>query len=265
MAIKDIIVHLDNSASMAARLETAIAYATKFKAQLRGLHIITHNYYEPDNSRQTITAENIEELFNHRTTEAGVSSEWVLHDCSVSGCDTGTLLSAYAYYTDLIILGQHSINKSIAEIVEKTVLSCGKQVLVVPEYGSHTSAANRVLIAWKSGRESVRTINDGIPILKTANKVKILECKSNSNNMNLTGNTDNLIKYLSKHNIIATGDTISSNQLTIGDMILNYTCEEKIDLIMMGAAKPGRSGKPELSPIVKYILEHQTAPVLLAH
>ena len=106
MAIRDILVHLDNSTASIARLDVAIAYAKKHGACLRGLYLITHVYYEPSSIGEKSDHERAEQIFTTKTTEAGITAEWVCQECSTTGTSVCGLLSTYAYFTDLLIIGQ---------------------------------------------------------------------------------------------------------------------------------------------------------------
>jgi nucleotide-binding universal stress UspA family protein len=48
-------------------------------------------------------------------------------------------------------------------------------------------------------------------------------------------------------------------------MLLNYACEEKMDMMVMGAFTYSRHGTPDVSAVARYILRHMTVPVLMSH
>jgi nucleotide-binding universal stress UspA family protein len=147
--------------------------------------------------------------------------------------------------------------------VERLVLSSGRPVLIIPHSGIFITAGERIMVAWKAGRESIRAINDALPHMQRAQTVEIVECKQTNDIY------DETIKYvkvfLLKHEIIATVDVISSGNFPIGDMLLNNACEKNIDLLVMGGFAPNRRGKLELSPVARHVLNHLTAPVLMSH
>ena len=267
MSIRDILVHLDNSAASAARLDVAIAYASKHGAHLRGLYLITHFFYEPRALGESSDSEKAEQMFTAKTNDAGISAEWVFQDCSVMGANVCDLITSHAYFTDLVVLGQHNIYAPTvnipAELVERVVLSCGRPVLVIPYSGRFSTAGTRIMVAWKTGRESIRALNDALPHLENASSVEIVEGSVTHEVTNYSRNI--LIQFLSRHNIQAVFESINPGSFPIGDMLLNNACERKIDLIIMGAFAPNRRGKLELSPVARHMLNHLTAPVLLSH
>jgi nucleotide-binding universal stress UspA family protein len=267
MGIRDILVHIDNSAASASRLDVAIAYARKHGARLRGLYLITHFFYEPRAIDEKVDREKAEQLFTDKTLEAGIAAEWVFQDCSVMGSNVSDLITIHAYYTDLVVLGQvnpsHPTINMPTDLVERVILSSGRPVLVIPYSGSFKVAGERIMIAWKAGRESIRTVNDALPVLQKAHSVVIVEGKNphevdDASLKPVTG-------FLMKHDIYATIDVISSGNFPVGDMLLNNICEKKIDLLVMGAFAPNRRGKLDLSPVAQHVLKHLTAPVLMSH
>ncbi len=267
MGIRDILVHLDNSASSPHRLDVAISYAVKHGARLRGLYLITHSYYEPRALDEKTECEKIENMFIDKTQEAGILAEWVFQDSSVMGSNVSDLITMHAYFTDLIILGQANLSAPAAHIpidlVERVTLMCGRPVLVVPYTGIFNNSGTRMLIAWKAGRESIRVINDSIPILRKAHSVAITEI--GTTNMGQSQSLDNVSKFLDKHSINGSIEIINAGSFPIGDTLLNNVCEKKIDLLVMGAFAPNRRGTLELSPVAKHILKHLTVPVLISH
>jgi nucleotide-binding universal stress UspA family protein len=267
MGIKDILVHLDNSAASAVRLDVAITYARKHGARLRGLYLITHFYYAPSSIGEKTDRESAEQLFNNKTYEAGIASEWVFIDCSTMGSSVSDLIAMHAYYTDLLIIGQVNLSAPVinipTDIVERLVLSSGRPVMVIPYSGKFITAGERIMVAWKAGRESIRALNDALPYMKKAHSVVIVEGTKTHEMCDAT--VDSVREFLLKHEINASIDVISSENFPIGDMLLNNICEKKIDLLVMGAFAPNRRGKLELSPVAKHVLKHLTAPVLLSH
>lgn len=267
MEIRDILVHLDNSAASAARVDVAIAYARRHGARLRGLYLITHFFYEPSSLGEKTDSEKSEELFKNKTSDAGIDSEWVCQDCSTMGSNVCHLIAMHAYFTDLLIIGQVNHSAPVinmpTDLVERLVLSCGRPVLVIPYSGIFTTGGERIMIAWKAGRESIRAINDSMPLMKKAKTVEIVECKQTNDSNDVM--IESVKDFLLKHEIIATVDVISSGNFPIGDMLLNNVCEKNIDLLVMGAFAPNRRGKLELSPVARHVLNHLTAPVLMSH
>jgi nucleotide-binding universal stress UspA family protein len=267
MGIKDILVHLDNSAASASRLDVAIAYARKHNAALRGLYLITHLYYEPSDLGERAALEKAEQLFVTRTSEAGVPSEWIFQDYSVMGASVCDLVTLHAYYTDLVILGQADTSAPVAHIpvdlAERVALTCGRPVLIVPYAGIFKTAGDRIMVAWKAGRETIRAVNESLAIMQKSYMITIMEIETTGHGK--SASLECIKKYLATHELNVRNETINSGDFPIGDILLNSTCENNIDLLIMGAFAPNRRGKLELSSIARHIIRHLTVPLLIAH
>lgn len=267
MGIRDILVHIDNSAAASARLDVAIAYARKHSARLRGLYLITHLFYEPRTFGEETDSEKAEQMFAAKTFEAGIVAEWIFQDCSVMGSSVSDLITMHAYFTDLVILGQANLSAPVmnipTDLAERVILASGRPVLIIPYSGVFQTAGDRIMIAWKTGRESVRTVNDSLPHLQKARSVVIVEGRITSENH--YDSLETIKTFLLKHDIEVMLESINSGSFPIADMLLNSVCDKKIDLLVMGAFAPNRRGKLEISPVARHVIKHLTVPVLISH
>lgn len=272
MAIKNILLHLDNSPSCQSRIDLAIKMAQIHSAHLKGVYILPHQYYAPRQGPGSADgAHRAEELFSSRTAEAGISAEWLFVDWSVVGVTVNEILNLYAYYSDLTIIGQPDHNSpdrnTPYELPERLGLGTGRPLLIVPYAGSFSSSVNRVMIAWKAGRESSRVLHDALPIMEKAHHVSVVTVGSQNQDDDSTGrDITALCAYLSRHGITATHDQILvGSNFPVGDALLNHACEQKMDLLAMGGFASTRRGNFVFGPIAKHLMNHMTLPVMISH
>jgi len=272
MAFKDILLHLDNSASCPARIDMAIALARLHGAHLKGVYVVTHTYYAPRHgSGAPDTVAGVEALFKEKVARAGISAEWLYVDWAVVGVGISEVLDIYAYYSDLVIVGQpdHGNQQTSAppDLPERLGLGAGRPVLVVPYAGSFSGGCERVMVAWRAGREASRIVNDAMAILEKAQHVSVVTVSTQGMNDEKAANDAmKLCEYLSRHGITASHDQIlTSSSFPIGDVLLNYACEHKMDLLAMGAFAPSRRGVFALGPVARHLMNHMTVPVLISH
>lgn len=267
MGIKVILVHLDNSAASESRLDVAIAYASKHGALLRGLYLITHFFYEPHTQGKMTDSQKAEEMFAAKTSKAGIKTEWLFQDCSVLGSNVSDIITCHAYFSDLIVLGQVDLTSPVinipTDLVERVILACGRPVLIVPYSGTFQTAGDRIMIAWKVGRESIRAVNDSLPHMQKAKSVVVVEVVTT--NEDTDASLEAVKHFLMNHDIKIVIDLINSGSFPIGDTLLNNACEKKIDLLVMGAFTPNRRGKLEMNHVARHVLKHLTVPVLMSH
>ncbi len=269
MAIKDILVHLDNLAATDIRLELAINYARKHDANLRGLYLATSTFFEPRNSLEQSNYDRVETMFREKSGAAGIAAEWIRPGRSSSGVNIMDIMTTHAYYTDMVIVGQPNFkppNLNIQpELPEKLVLLCGRPVLVVPYAGTFETAGDRIMIAWRAGRESVRSVNDAMPCIEKSHVVSVIEVSEEAIPSESNDHIIHVRDFIARHNIHARTEQVFAGDFTVGDTILNLACEKTVDLLVMGAYVHSRRGTLTLSPVANHILRHLTMPVLMSH
>lgn len=269
MGIKDILVHLDDSAASESRLDLAILYARKHGARLRGLYPIAHAYYEPREVGGKSNLERIEKSFREKTSAAGVSSEWILFDSSVVGVSVTDIVINQGYFSDLVVVGQINSRTLIMNIpsdfLKRVVKATGRPVLVVPYAGIFETAGERIVIAWRAGRESVRSLGDAMPHIEKSHHVSVVGVSADMTLSESDSQITSVRSYLARHAVSVQADQVYTGNLSVADTILNITCERTADLLVMGAYAPNRRGALAFSPVAEHIIKHLTVPVLLSH
>lgn len=272
MAIKDILLHLDNSPSCQARIDLAIQIAKSHGAHIKGLFILSHSYYAPRHTTADAEeARTMEALFTARATAAGVSAEWLYVDWSVVGVRMTEIITLFTYYTDLVIIGQPSEAANSAgvpfDLPERLGLAGGKPLLIVPYAGNFSDSISRIMVAWKAGRESSRTLYDALPFLEKAEHLSIVTVANpGQQEYGAENDMQYLAAYLSRHQISAAHEQIlAPASLAVGDALLNHACEQKMDLLVMGGFAASRRGAFMLGPVARHLMNHMTVPVLLSH
>ncbi len=269
MSIRDILVHLDNLDATGTRLELAINYARKHEACLRGIYLATSSYFEPRNSSEQLNYDRVESMFHEKTKAAGIETEWIRPGRSSSGVNILDIMTTQSYYTDLVIVGQPNFkppNISISpELPERLVMLCGRPVLIVPYTGLFETAGERIMIAWRAGRESVRSVNDAMPCIEKAHHTSIVEVSAEAIPSESNDHIIHVRDFIARHKTNARTEQVYAGDFTVGDTILNLACEKTIDLLVMGAYVHTRRGTLTLSPIASHILKHLTVPVIMSH
>ncbi len=271
MALADILVHMDDTESCATRLDVAIDLARRFQARLTGLYVITHLYYQPRHSQAEAVEDKVRRMFEQRGATAGVESKWLCVDWSVIGVGMTEIINHHAHYTDLLVVGQSTSDaknskETPADLPERLVLGAGRPVLVIPYAGKFTAVGERVMVAWKAGRESTRAVNDALPLLKKAQRVDVLAINS-SETYEDDGESlcANICDHLARHGVKATPERMMATVSSVGDALLNRVCEEGIDLLVMGAYAHTPQGKLVLGSVAGHLLKQMTVPVLMSH
>lgn len=258
--MKSIFLLLDNSSSAQSRMELAVSCAAAHNAALTALFL--PGSLRSGNGREA--ADQWESRFSNAVAAAGVNSEWI---SLVDTFSPWEHLLSLSHSASLIVTAQtmgDCYDGSLPEeLTERLVLGSGRPVVTVPAAGQFTTCAKRVLVAWNDGRDSTRALHDAMPLLLKAQKVHLIKLITDESS--ISGADERLgriIRHLEVSGIRARGDVVISVDFPPGDMILNRTCEESSDLLVMGAF---RGDRPALGKIARHVLEHMTLPVLMSH
>lgn len=272
MALKDILLHLDSSPNCLGRLDLAIDLARAHGARLKGLYVVAHSFYAPRHGGLAeIGAGKMKEMFTEKTAAAGISADWVYVDWPVVGIALTEIITLYAYYTDLVIIGQpdqsDQSNLTPADLPERLGLAAGRPILVVPYTGKFAGTGERIMVGWREGREAVRALNDALPLLEKAKHVSIVSVGSTVVQADESkGMGQQICDHLALHGVAAVHEQIPAPAgLPVGDLLLNFACEQKMDLLVMGGYAQTRRGAFVLGPVAGHLLNHMTLPILLSH
>lgn len=270
MALKNIMLHMDNSPGCATRLDLAIRIAARHGAHLQGLYVRSHSYYAPRHgSNEESETAMVQAAFETASAAAGISAEWLFVDWSVVGVSITEIITIHAYYTDLLIIGQpdpQSQSGIPADFPERLGLGIGRPLLVVPYAGAFTESGGRLMIAWRAGRESVRALNDALPFLEKAEHVSVVSVGNSGTTDHAGTEGDRICAHLARHGVTALYEHIQAPAgFPVGDLLLNHACEQKMDILVMGGYAQTRRGAFVLGPVAGHLLAHMTLPVLLSH
>lgn len=274
MAIKDILVHVDNTPACAQRMELATRLARQHEAHLVALfarafgnlpNLSSGHDHEIDRQREAS-----QQRFERMTSSAGITAEWRVADCrsSIDLVTEHVLVSAR--HVDLVIVGQHDSDKNAGglpdDLAESVVLGGGRPVLVVPYAGQFDQIGQRVLVAWNGSREAVRAVNDAIPLLTGAKRVGVLALNpGDSGRIHGDLPSADICLHLSRHGIRAEAQTLSARDIDAGDMLLSCVADDSADLLVMGAYGQPRFREMVLGGATRQILKQMTVPVLMSH
>lgn len=278
MALKDLLVYVDDSKANAARIDTAVRLAEEHDAHLTGL------YVAPDQSMMTLYTEahipgeileaqrqaaveragEAKKVFEAAAGKAGLSSEWRF----VEG-DFVRTLSLHARYADLLIIGQSdpSDDWSVTRgALEQVLLDVGRPVLVIPYIGAPKVPGENVVVAWNASREAMRAIHDAMPLLERAKTVRVLSInppRGPSGEGEAPG--ADISHHLARHNVKAEAVHVEAEDIAVGEVLLSRAADQQADLIVMGAYGHSRYRELILGGATRSLLEAMTIPVLMSH
>jgi len=237
MNAKDLLVHIDLRSTCQARLEIAIKLAQQQQAKLTGLYTIPA-HRASDFEQPYKLAEQAQQNFLNATEAAGLDSEWISADISNSKLGLVQTVNLYAHYHDLLIVSQTDPDAKSPipqSLPEKAVLGSGRPVLIVPYACDSKTIGKRVMLVWRGGPESSRALHDSLPLLRAAKAVHVISIQGYGGDEAYESHNADICKLLKQYDINAIGEKHVTAGLSVGDMLLNRSADEGIDMLVMGA------------------------------
>lgn len=280
MALKDLLVHIDDTAESAMRVDCAVRLALAHEAHLTAL-CLHQEPVPPGSVLGLLPEETIGEL---RATQkaalrraaaaaeaamgrAGLTPDIRFDDTALA--DLAATVTLHARHADMVVLGQanpDTAEPGRAELPETVMLSCGRPVLIVPYIGPRPSLGRRVMIAWKASREAARAVNDALPLLRRADAVTVLtvEGEAGAERPARLAGAD-IALHLARHGVEVEAERISAAGIGVADAILSRLADRDSDLLVMGGYGRSRLRELLLGGVTRQILRSMTVPVLMSH
>jgi nucleotide-binding universal stress UspA family protein len=278
MAIKDLLVHVDDSKACARRLHAAVQMARTHQAHLTGLYVIppvenflmyaveplSTSYRERMQQPLLERRDAARKMFDAATDDEEIVAAWR----DTEGGLTRSLNTS-ARYADLVIIGQHDADDPADQtegLAGRLVLGSGRPCLVIPYIGTQETLGKHVLVAWNAGREAVRAVNDAMPILQAAESVSVLAVNppSGKRGEGAIPSAD-ICHHLARHGVHAEAASSIAEDIDIGSFLLSHAADRGVDMIVMGAYGHSRWSEMMLGGVTKSMLQHMTVPVFMSH
>ncbi|GAB6053376.1 universal stress protein [Magnetospira thiophila] len=278
MALKDILVHVDDSVHAGARIAAAVDLAKSQGAHLTGLYVISPpdipqfieahlgaNIVAERVKVMTALAEKAKAAFTQACATAGIDFEWRQNEG-----DLTHFLLKNVRYVDMAIVGQRDSQEDpqvgSEQLPDRLVLSAGRPVMVIPRAGASKPLGRKILICWDGSRLATRAINDSLPLMEEADKVFVLVVETKESAENLRGITGvNIAGHLARHGIAVETRRVTAGDHDVGEAILSKAVEFGCDCIVMGGWGHQRWREMVLGGVTRYMLKHMTIPVIMSH
>lgn len=271
--IKRILIHLDSTDRCALRLDLACRIAQRHGARLVGLFAETDPSVPgpigtwPTDAHAAASAAS-RAAFTAAVEGHGVAGEWHGVETGQPEHLTEEVLAA-ARTADLTLLGQHEEvrHRTVpAAMVEDIVVGAGTPVLILPYAGTFTLEGHGAIVAWNGSRESAHALAGARPLLEMAGKALVLELIPDGRRPpREEAPWSDPTALLDAWGVKAEHERHHTTGIGIMDLLLSRLTDEGAGLLVMGAH--GHYGFPSLGRGrgTRYILDHMTVPVLMAH
>lgn len=281
MALKDLLVHLDDSESCAARLGAALALAKRQNASVTGVALALESTISKyvgidfpkslNEQQQEIVSKAADSAiakFEKAAAAAGVKSTSKRIQCGATKAPAQ--LSFHARHADMTFLGQpntHEPGGSFQEaLLDGVMFASGRPVYIVPHIGRFEMPVRKAVIAWDGGKKAVRAVNDAIPLLEGRGGEVIVLVINAEQRHGTHGERpgEDIAAHLARHGINAKVERQTIAEISVDAAILNYLSDISADLLIMGAYGHSRLRERAFGGVTSQILQQMTTPVLMA-
>jgi nucleotide-binding universal stress UspA family protein len=174
----------------------------------------------------------------------------------------GELVAAKARCFDMTMLACSPESPDHALLEEDVLFGSGGPVVIFPATDAPSHIAT-VAVAWDGSRAAARAIHDAIPILKQADKVRLLTCGSDKP-ISATS-VDGIITLLAAHEIDARHISVALNELPVGDALQVAALAEDAGLLVMGAYGRSRLREFIMGGATASVLRSPKLPIFMSH
>ncbi|MGC2031748.1 MAG: universal stress protein [Steroidobacteraceae bacterium] len=287
MALKDVLVYVDQSEHAFVRLRLAADLAHRHQSRLTALYVRELNPAQRheqgtaelgQGSSEAITQTNeriqnsidaaIERLLSaleEIRREYKLEIEWRCLDGVGS-----TLVPQHARFADLCILSQDfpsAVTATGYTFSEELLFVAGRPVIFVPARGSFKTLGKHILVAWNSSRAATRSVNDALPLIERAEQVTVLAV----NRVEFAERygalpPENMVEHLRRHGAAVKGvwlDNVASE--SIADIVHAEAHKVGADLIVAGAFGHPRLWEKLMGGVTRDLLARMSLPLLMSY
>jgi len=287
MALKDLLVHVDQSKRAVDRLRLAADLARRHSSRLTAIYVKELSPAQMHAQsiaelglgsaeavatanlriRRDITenADRVRAVVESVGREYGLAIEWRCLDGAAAN-----LVPQHARFADMCILSQDvPIAASAAGYTfsEQLLFVTGRPVMFVPARGSFATVGGHVLIAWNSSRASARAVNDALPLIECADKVTVLAVNPAEFAQRYAAlPPQNMLEHLRHHGVAADGiwlDNIPTG--SIAATVQAKAHEVGADLIVAGAFGHPKLWEKIIGGVTCELLARMTLPILMSY
>ena len=145
--------------------------------------------------------------------------------------------------------------------IQTILFDGGRPVMLIP-MNKQIDIGKEVVISWNCTTESSSAVFAALPILKKGNNVTILTVEKVITD---GPSGEQVSELLASHGIDAKPVTISGDEKTIGDAILDFSKSVDADLIVKGAYTQSRLREIIFGGATRHLMLHSEIPIYLVN
>jgi nucleotide-binding universal stress UspA family protein len=276
MALKDILVFADGSLNGIARARMSGEFARAHDAHV-DLCVVAEMPVRPYGEAAVVLADMLEEARQVAREDAGNAVEAMRKFLSPDRFDVRAaeaakgeasgLAATLARAADLVIVGrpiEEDRSTLDSEILDGVLFLSGRPCLVIPRWNDARAFGKRVLIAYKAAREAARALHDALPVLRAAEKARLVVVDARSE---AEGEGPLALSRLASH-LARHGVALEDSRSLKGppqEALMHELKAFEADLLVMGGYGHSRLRERVFGGVTEAMLRTCPTPMLLAH
>lgn len=198
----------------------------------------------------------------------GAGIRWATEKGVSQLADLGRHVGTRARFSDLAILPKpygEARGAELEPVTESILFEGHTPALVVPDDAKTNPRPGRIMIGWNESTEALNAVRAAIPVLREAEVVHVVIIDPPAHGPTRSDPGGQLSQYLARHGVKVEIDVLSKTLPRISDVLIRHAGDMDADLIVMGAYGHSRFREAIFGGATRYMLEHATYPVLMAH
>ncbi len=287
MALKDVLVYLDQSEHAFERLRLAADLARRHQSRLTALYVRELSPVQRHQQgvaelgqgsakaisqtnrqiRQSIeeASERLRSVLEEASREYELEIEWRCLDGVGS-----IIVPQHARFADLCVLSQDVSGAATATgytFSEELLFVTGRPVIFVPARGSFKTLGQHILVAWNSSRAATRAVNDALPLIERAHQVTVLAVNPAQFAERYGAlPPEKMVEHLRRHGAQVTGVMLDEISLeSIADALQAEALKLGADLIVAGAFGHPRLWEKLMGGVTRDLLARMQLPILMSY
>ena len=270
MALKELLVQLDETDEAVLRLHLAVDLALRHASRLTALFVDEWNIAQIDQRPSPelsdgahAASRRLRDDLERFHTERGLEFEWhYMREFA------GPAVKQAALYADLCILcDQGSSNCANVDraFCSDIAVNVGTPILFTPKSTRLSSVGRRIVIAWDSSRAATRALTDAIPLIEESDHTIILNVDTGTHAQSTAG-LQRLTERLSRRGTHAEYLQIERvDGRSIGNLLQARATSLGADLMVAGAYGHARVTEKLFGGVTRDLLETMQIPLLVSH
>jgi nucleotide-binding universal stress UspA family protein len=286
MALKDLLVYLDQTERASLRLRLAAGLARRHGSRLTALYfrgLSQEQFARRRSAELGLRSFNEMEHLDHRMEDSidraaerlrtelegsarqdNLAIEWREIECAPVDA-----LTQQARYADVCIVGQDDLSDGSSgyDLGEKLLFQSGRPVLFIPATGQFDRLGRSILVAWDSSQTASRAVDAALPLLERADGVAVVAINPSEREAKQNAPAaEHLVEQLKQHGARAVAVSIEGVATAdIAATLQSKGLELRADLIVAGAYGHPRLREMLLGGVTRNLLASMRLPLMLSH